>query len=56
MSNAMPFIKDEKETFLNYAQSNLFDIFGNELNSAPSLEANTLESMVFLNSKKGLFQ
>ena len=53
MSNAMPFIRDEKETFLNYAQSSLFDIFGNELNSAPSLEANTLESMVFLNSKKG---
>ena len=45
MSNAMPFIRDEKETFLNYAQSSLFDIFGNELNSTPSLEANTLESM-----------
>ena len=53
MSNAMPFIREEKETFLNYAQSSLFDIFGNELNSAPSLEANTLESMVFINTGSG---
>ncbi len=53
ISNAMPFVRDEKETFLNYAQSSLGDIFGNSLNSAPFLEANTLESMVFLNNGNG---
>ena len=53
ISNAMPFVREEKETFLNYAQSSLGDIFGNTLNSAPYLEANTLESMVFLNNGNG---
>ena len=53
ISNAMPFVGEEKETFLNYAQSSLSDIFGNSLISAPYLEANTLESMVFINNGNG---
>jgi len=53
ISNAMPFVREDKQTFLNYAQSSLGDIFGNSLNSAPYLEANTLESMVFLNNGNG---
>ncbi len=53
ISNAMPFVREEKETFLNYAQSSLGDIFGNSLNTAPYLEANTLESMVFINNGNG---
>lgn len=53
MSNAMPFIREEKQTFLNYAQSSLGEIFGNSLNTAPYLEANTLESMVFINNGSG---
>ena len=53
ITNAMPFVREEKETFLNYAQSSLGDIFGNSLNSAPHLEANTLESMVFINNGNG---
>ena len=50
ISNAMPFVREEKETFLNYAQSSLGDLFGNSLNTAPYLEANTLQSMVFINN------
>jgi hypothetical protein len=53
MSNAMPFIREEKQTFLNYAQSSLGEIFGNSLNTSPYLEANTLESMVFINNGSG---
>ena len=50
ISNAMPFVKEEKQTFFNYAQSNLYDIFGNSLTKSPYLEANTLESTVFINT------
>ena len=53
ISNAMSFVGEEKKTFLNYAQSSLSDIFGNSLISAPYLEANTLESMVFINNGNG---
>ena len=42
ISNAMPFVRQEKQTFLNYAQSTLTDIFGNSLETSPYLEANTL--------------
>jgi len=50
ISNAMPFVKEEKQTFFNYAQSNLYDIFGNSLTKTQYLEANTLESTVFINT------
>ena len=53
ISNAMPFIREEKGTFLNYAQSSLQDIFGSTLTTAPFLEANTLETMVFMNNGDG---
>ena len=53
ISNAMPFIREEKGTFLNYAQSSLQDIFGTTLITAPFLEANTLETMVFINNGDG---
>jgi hypothetical protein len=53
ISNAIPFIREEKGTFLNYAQSSLGEIFGSSLTSAPYLEANTLESMVFINNGNG---
>ena len=50
ISNAIPFVREEKRTFYNYAQSSLGDIFGNSLTKAPYLEANTLESTVFINT------
>ena len=50
ISNAMPFVREEKQTFLNYAQSTLNDIFGNTLETSPYLEANTLESVVLINN------
>ena len=50
ISNAMPFVREEKQTFLNYAQSTLTDIFGNSLETSPYLEANTLESVVLINN------
>ena len=50
ISNAMPFVREEKQTFLNYAQSTLTDIFGNTLETSPYLEANTLESVVLINN------
>jgi len=53
ISNAIPFVREEKGTFLNYAQSSLGEIFGSSLTSAPYLEANTLESMVFINNGNG---
>jgi hypothetical protein len=53
ISNAMPFVREEKQTYLNYAKSSLGEIFGNSLISAPYLEANTLESMVFINNGNG---
>ncbi len=53
ISNAMPFVREEKETYLNYAKSSLGEIFGNSLISAPYLEANTLESMVLINNGDG---
>jgi len=50
ISNAMPFVRQEKQTFLNYAQSTLTDIFGNSLETSPYLEANTLESVILINN------
>ena len=49
MSNAMPFIKDEKKTFANYASSDLGEIFGNRLDDVPGLKANLLQSGIFIN-------
>ncbi len=53
MSNAMPFIKEEKRTFAKYADSDLDEIFGNRFDRANRLEANLLETGIFLNEQAG---
>ncbi|MBT8220296.1 MAG: VCBS repeat-containing protein [Bacteroidia bacterium] len=53
MSNAMPFIRDEKETYQNYATSDLNQILGERLSDAEHLEANELRTGIFFNTGNG---
>jgi hypothetical protein len=54
--NAMPFLKDKLQTYHNFASSTLADLYGeNHLADAIRLEANTLESGVFLNDGMARF-
>jgi hypothetical protein len=49
VSAALPFLSEKWTTFEAYGRASVQDIFGERLASMASLEANTLQSMVFLN-------
>jgi hypothetical protein len=54
--NAMPFLKDKLQTFHNFASSSLADLYGDSrLADSVRLEANTLESGVFINDGQARF-
>ncbi len=48
-SLAMPFIRKITPTYTKFGAAGLEDIYGDRLKNAPSLQANTLDSMIFLN-------
>jgi hypothetical protein len=52
--NAMPFLKDKLQTFHNFASATLPELYGqSRLADAVRLEANTLESGIFINEGSG---
>ena len=56
-TNAMPYLKNEFQTFRDFAAASLETIYQPErLNSAHRFEANTLESGILVNDGKGRFQ
>jgi enediyne biosynthesis protein E4 len=51
----MPFIMEQFDTYLAYAQATLADIYGGRLNQAQRLEAATLAHSLFINDGTGRF-
>lgn len=54
-SRAMPFVRERKPTYLEFGSSGLHSIYGNCLQDAEVVEADSLEHRVFLN-RKGRFE
>jgi hypothetical protein len=54
-SQQMPFITQKFETYNEFAQASLYDIYGDKLNSAYSAEINSLHSVVLINKGNGSF-
>ena len=49
VSAALPFLSEKWTTFEGYGQASVQDVYGAQLGKMTSLEANTLQSVVFLN-------
>jgi len=54
-SGAMPALRTRLKTFENFARSTLGDLYGDVLSGSLRLEANTLESCIFINNGKARF-
>jgi len=54
-SNAMPFISKKFDTFHDFGLATLDDIYGDKLDTAKKVEANSFEHGVFLNDGSGKF-
>ena len=52
----MPFILEDFDSFLGYAEATLDEIYGPRLNSAERFEAATLAHSLFINDGKGRFE
>ena len=53
MMRAMPIIEKANRTYANYASCSVADLFGDALDKAGRLQANTLATMVFLSNGAG---
>ena len=54
-SQQMPFIQQKFETYSEFANAKLVDIYGEKLNTAYEAEANEFQSAVLINQGNGLF-
>ena len=52
LANSLPFIRAKYSTHKAYSEAGVSDILGEAMKSAHTLSANTLESMVFLKSRR----
>jgi len=55
-SEQMPFIAEKFETYSEFANASLSDVYGDKLDSAFQAEINTLYSMVLMNEGEGNFK
>ncbi|MCH2202136.1 MAG: VCBS repeat-containing protein [Fuerstiella sp.] len=54
-SEQMPFISDRFPTFKQFAEADMIDLFGDELNKGLKLTARALHSCIFVNDGQGKF-